>query len=153
MHKSVLVVMLLGGLAVSTQARAHCQVPCGIYDDHARIHAMAEDVKTISKAISKLQALAGKTDAQSVNQQIRWTNAKDTHASAIITVVAEYFLTQKIKQAKASDKRAFKVYVARLVACHAVMRAAMKTKQTVDRAAADGLAKAVDALGALYPGK
>jgi hypothetical protein len=96
--------------------------------------------------------LAGKTDAQSVNQQIRWTNAKDIHASAIITVVAEYFLTQKIKPAKAKDKKAYADYLARLTACHAVMRAAMKTKQTVDESHVNALQSALSRLGQLYPG-
>ena len=26
---------------------AHCQIPCGIYDDHARVQAMLEDAATI----------------------------------------------------------------------------------------------------------
>ena len=31
---------------------AHCQVPCGIYDDHARVEAMAEDAATVIKAVN-----------------------------------------------------------------------------------------------------
>ena len=31
---------------------AHCQVPCGIYDDPARIAELREDATTIEKAIA-----------------------------------------------------------------------------------------------------
>ena len=43
---------LVAGILGSPQAsRAHCQIPCGIYDDHARVHAMLEDVTTIEKSL------------------------------------------------------------------------------------------------------
>ena len=51
--------------------QAHCQVPCGIFDDHARVAAMHEDAVTAAKAISELSKLAGKTDPQSLNQMVR----------------------------------------------------------------------------------
>ena len=133
-------------------ASAHCQVPCGIYGDHARIHAMEEDVKTIGKATTQIQALSGKTDAQSVNQRTRWIVTKEDHASKIIKVVAEYFLTQKIKAVPADgDAAARKAYVHHLVTAHHVMRAAMKTKLVVDAKAVQTLRKKVTALGSLYP--
>ncbi len=141
----------LAMLLVTVEARAHCQVPCGIYDDHARIHAMQEDASTIAKAVKKLNESADKTDAQSLNQRVRWTNTKEEHASRIIEVVSTYFLTQKLKPAKAKDKKAYKAYVERLIACHRVMRKAMKTKQTVDGEAVEKLVRALDALGSLYP--
>ena len=64
-----LIVSSLVAMAVvvgaTADANAHCQVPCGIYDDHARIHQMLEDVATIAKAVTQIAELAGKTDAQS----------------------------------------------------------------------------------------
>jgi len=145
------VVFLAWMVAVPMEVSAHCQVPCGIYDDHARIHAMEEDVATIAKAVTQLQDNASKADAQSFNQRVRWTQTKEDHASRIITIVSEYFLTQKIKPADPSDKKAHRDYIARLTACHGVLRAAMKTKQTVDAGAVEALAQAVQALSALYP--
>ena len=138
--------LLLGGLS---NAAAHCQVPCGIYDDHARVHSMMEDVTTIEKAVVQIAALAGKHDAQSQNQMVRWVQTKEEHASKIISLTAEYFLTQKIKEASVTDKD----YINRLVTCHRLMRAAMKTKQTVDAKAVKDLRTAVEALGVLYPKK
>ena len=146
---STLAVVIL--LALPNMAKAHCQVPCGIYDDHARIHAMEEDADTIAKAMAKAEALAGKSDAQSVNQLIRWTQTKEEHASHVITTVAEYFLTQKIKPAPAKDKKAHDGYVKRLKACHGVMRAAMKTKQTVDAVHVTELRSALKTLASLFP--
>ena len=144
--------MLLGACLLTVEASAHCQVPCGIYDDHARIHAMQEDASTIAKAVKKLNASADKTDAQSLNQRVRWTNTKEEHASRIIEVVSTYFLTQKLKpvKEKAKNKAAYKEYIERLVACHQVMKKAMKTKQTVDSEAVDKLVEAIKVLGTLY---
>lgn len=149
---SCAILLSLGMLLLTAEAQAHCQVPCGIYDDHARIHAMQEDASTIAKAVKKLTESADKTDAQSFNQRVRWTNTKEEHASRIIEVVSTYFLTQKLKpvKEKAKNKLAYKEYIERLVACHKVMKKAMKTKQTVDPAAVDKLVDAIKTLGALY---
>ncbi len=146
------VLLSLAMMFVTAEARAHCQVPCGIYDDHARIHAMQEDASTIAKAVKKLNESADKNDAQSLNQRVRWTNTKEEHASRIIDVVSTYFLTQKLKpvKEKAKNKAAYKDYIERLVACHKVMRKAMKTKQTVDPAAVEKLNAAIKRLGELY---
>ena len=35
---------------------------------------------------------------------MRWIDTKDKHAADIITTVAEYFLTQKVKEADKGDK-------------------------------------------------
>ena len=48
-------------------SHAHCQIPCGIYDDYARIQSMLEDVKTIQKSIRLIYELTDKNGAQSKN--------------------------------------------------------------------------------------
>jgi nickel superoxide dismutase len=131
---------------VGGAAHAHCQVPCGIYDDAARLKAMHEDVTTIEKAVRAVSELAGKTDATSVNQATRWILTKEEHASRIITTVSEYFLTQKLQPAESKDAKAWAVYLQALTEHHAVMRAAMKTKQTVSLDAVRELHDAVAAL-------
>ncbi len=140
--------MFLAGLlslALAAGASAHCQVPCGIYDDAARIAAMREDATTIEKAIHNLGELAGKADAQSMNQLVRWTTTKEDHASHIIDVVSEYFLTQKLKPvADGADGR--DGYLAALEHHHAVMRAAMKAKQNANADVVAELRAAIDAL-------
>ena len=49
-------------------ASAHCQVPCGIYDDDARIARLREDAATISKAINQIHLLNKEKDIQAINQ-------------------------------------------------------------------------------------
>lgn len=35
-------------LVAPPRALAQCQIPCGIYDDHARMEAMLEDAATVA---------------------------------------------------------------------------------------------------------
>jgi len=148
-HKLTLVITLtaviITGALWSTATRtadAHCQVPCGIYDEKARITQLYEDTTTISKAIRLMGELASKSDAQSHQQFVRWTATKEDHASRIITTIAEYFLTQKIKPVAAgTDGHA--AYLKKLADHHAVMVAAMKAKQNADPAAAETLRSAI----------
>jgi nickel superoxide dismutase len=146
-------VLLIAGLltlsASSSRVAAHCQVPCGIYDDDGRIQMMLEDTRTIQKATASIQELAGKTDALSQNQLSRWVATKEQHASHIITTVAEYFLTQKVKPV-AHGENGYEDYLAHLADHHAVMVAAMRTKQQVDVATVAKLQEAIDTLGKHY---
>ena len=135
----------------SSTAYAHCQVPCGIYDEAHRIEAMLEDTATIDKAVKKIAELAGKSDALSLNQATRWIHAKDVHASRIISAISEYFLTQKIKQPKSREAKTWRAYTDKLANHHAVMVAAMKAKQTVDASRVAALRQAVTKLRSHWP--
>ncbi|MCK9996470.1 MAG: superoxide dismutase [Candidatus Krumholzibacteria bacterium] len=128
---------------------AHCQVPCGIYDDAARIAHMYEDAATIEKAMVQMQDLAGKTDAQSANQLTRWIMTKEAHASNIITTVSEYFLTQKVKPVAADDE-GHATFLLKLEDHHRVMNAAMKAKQKSDPEVVGALRAALDQMGKHY---
>ncbi|MEM6885148.1 MAG: superoxide dismutase, Ni [Verrucomicrobiota bacterium] len=125
---------------------AHCQVPCGIYDDHARVQAMLEDAETVAKAGKMLSELAGKSDAQSLNQISRWVANKESHAQKIIATISDYFLTQRVKPDQ-------KDYEERLKRHHAVILAAMKAKQNADPSFAEALSKAISGLADYYPKK
>ncbi len=159
MQRNILAGMSLLGLALLLtvglwsmrveQAQAHCQVPCGIYDDPARIARIYEDATTIAKAIKLINELAGRNDALSLNQATRWITTKETHASHVIEVVSQYFLTQKTKQV-APGTEGYESYLKRLADHHAVMVAAMKTKQNPDPAVAEALQHAIDALAKHY---
>jgi|GEM_PF-230305 len=131
------------------KAEAHCQVPCGIYDDAARIKAMREDATTIGKAVTEIRELADKRDAQSLNQATRWIITKENHASHIMTVLSEYFLTQKVKMV-APGAAGYDAYLKKLADHHAVLVAAMKTKQTTDPANVEALRKAINTLAHHY---
>ncbi len=133
----------------SPQASAHCQVPCGIYDDAARISRLKEDAATIHKAVDQINKLGSGHDVTSINQATRWIMTKEKHASHIIEVVSQYFLTQKVKPV-ATGADGYDGYLKKLADHHAVMSAAMKTKQTVDMEKVDALSAAIDAMAKHY---
>ena len=107
-----------------SQASAHCQVPCGIFEDKARVKGMmgarpthppaphpthptclpvgAEDATTIRKAMvqtSSLSATVAAGDPQGLNQATRWINTKEDHANKILNTTADYFLAQRERDA------------------------------------------------------
>ena len=93
--------LLLFSVVIYTpMLHAHCQVPCGIYDDHSRVHTMLEDAQTIQKACVMINELASLEDAHSRQQLARWVSTKEDHATKIITMISEYYLTQRIKPAQ-----------------------------------------------------
>lgn len=133
-------------LMTARLAEAHCEVPCGIYADQMRFDQMLEDTATMKKAMGKIAMLAVKTDAQSANQAARWVSTKETHATNTQHIIAQYFMTQRIKPTQAD-------YVKRLTTAHAVMTAAMKCKQTTDEQNADALEEAILAFRKVYTAK
>lgn len=139
----VALVFALLPLAGSRVADAHCEVPCGIYADQRRFEQMLEDTATIHKAMDQIVALAGKTDAPSMNQLVRWVKTKEEHATNTQHIIAQYFMTQRLKPSQAT-------YVARLTSAHAVMTAAMKCKQTTDTANAAALKAAIVKFHGIY---
>ena len=130
-------------------AEAHCQVPCGIYDDAARITRLREDATTIAKATKLIRELSGQHEAQAINQAVRWVTTKEMHASHISEVVSEYFLTQKLKTV-AAGADGYDAYLKKLADHHAVMVAAMKTKQNVSDDHVQELEHAIAALAGHY---
>ena len=145
-HLGCAALLLIAAVVSTRPADAHCQVPCGIYGDQMRFETMLEDTKTIAKAIDQIHELTAKTDALSHNQLVRWVNTKESHASNVQKIIAEYFMTQRIK-ADADG------YVKKLTAAHAVMVAAMKCKQTADPATAQALNKAILDFYRAYEGR
>ncbi|THB75274.1 MAG: superoxide dismutase [Desulfobacteraceae bacterium] len=145
MYRTFRFLLILCGavLLYSASASAHCQVPCGIYDDHARVKTMLEDSATVIKAVRMMNGLAGKTDAQSQNQMVRWVMNKEKHAQNIIAAISDYFLTQRVKPSQGD-------YSERLARHHAVIIAAMKAKQSASETHALALEKAVMALEGYY---
>lgn len=135
---------IVGAVLVSPQVlQAHCQVPCGIYDDSARVTAMLEDATTVAKSMKLINELAGKTDAQSQNQMTRWVMNKEKHAQNIISTISDYFLTQRVKTSQ-------KDYAERLAKHHAVIVSAMKAKQNADIQFVNALTKNIEALAPYY---
>ena len=122
MKKTALYAISAALFAVLTpNANAHCQVPCGIYNDQMRIHLMEEHVTTIEKAMKQIEA------DEVRNQSVRWVMNKDKHADELTDIATYYFLAQRIKPGM--DR-----YDENLKTLHQIMIYSMKCKQTTDLA-------------------
>jgi nickel superoxide dismutase len=151
MKKTIIVLAVLAVVSGSSvPAAAHCQIPCGIYGDARRIDMMLEDVQTIEKSVTSIQALAGKTSPADLNQLVRWIANKDEHADKIAESVTTYFLQQRIKAPQGDDAAALKKYTDQLTALHGILVTAMKAKQTVDPAVAATLRESIERFKGLY---
>jgi nickel superoxide dismutase len=115
----------------SSAAWAHCQIPCGIYDDPARFTQMEEHVRTIEKSMKQIEALSEEAEPN-WNQIVRWVTNKEAHADELTEIVTFYFLAQRIKPADPGDREAVTKYVRELRLLHEMMVHAMKAKQTTD---------------------
>lgn len=140
---NLLLVLVLLAL-YSPYAYSHCQIPCGIYDDYAQIQTMLENAATAKKSIQQIKELSGKSDVQSNNQLVRWVMNKETHAQSIISIISDYFLTQRVKPNQ-------KDYAERLQKHHAVIVAAMKVKQNADMKHVSKLEDNIKKLLPYYP--
>lgn len=107
-------------------AWSHCEIPCGIYDDQARINLILEHTHTIEKSMKAINAQANP------NQLVRWVSNKEKHAEKIQNIVAKYFLCQRIKPVSPNKKNDFVKYQQELTWLHHILVHAMKAKQTTD---------------------
>lgn len=127
----VVVVAMLG--MWSLRASAHCEIPCGIYDDDARITLLGEHITTIEKSMKQIEALSAEGGNQ--NQVVRWVMNKEDHANQFQEIVTQYFMTQRVKPLAAdADAAAKEKYVKQLTLLHEMLVYAMKSKQTTDTA-------------------
>ena len=83
------------------------------------------------------------------NQQVRWINTKEEHATLIQRIVSDYFLTQRVKF-KIENDSARTTYVQHTTTLHQMLVAAMKCKQSVDNHNADRLSELTKTFAELY---
>ena len=136
---SLLLVFLTAGMV-----GAHCEIPCGIYDDAMRLEQIAEHIKTIEKSMNQIRALSKETQVN-YNQLIRWVTNKETHANEIQHIATQYFMTQRIKP----DAQK---YQEKLRVLHHMLIYAMKCKQTTDLANTEKLKSLLKEFEILYHG-
>ena len=140
----------LAVIFISSLVYSHCQVPCGIYDDALRIHQIQEHIETITKAMHQVEALSDQgNNALNANQQVRWINTKEEHATLIQRIVSDYFLTQRIKFKKENGS-VRSTYVQQTTTLHQMLVAAMKCKQSVDSHNANRLSELTKTFAELY---
>lgn len=128
LKKSLVVLAVLGVMAAAGfRIYAHCEIPCGIYDDPMRMKMIHEHIRTIGKSIHEIGHLeaAEKPDA---NQLTRWIINKDDHADQLRDIVTQYFMTQRLKPLAPGDP-GYEKYIRELTLLHALLVEAMKSKQ------------------------
>ncbi len=147
---AVLALALAVGVFTQQSVSAHCQIPCGIYDDGLRFGLLKEHVATIEKSIVQIQELSA-DPAKNAAQIARWAVNKDQYADEIATIISTYFLQQRVKPV-AADATAEQVadYTKQLTLCHEILVNAMKAKQNVDKQYTEKLAKLVEQFQAAY---
>ncbi len=122
---------LAQALAPKTVARAHCDVPCGIYDPHAAVLA----AQTVARMVELLGGLDGNSPADR-NKFVRCVTVKEQHAEIVkheVQVIwSDYF---KPEHLAANPDLHTKVWN--------VLKLAGKNKQNIDPEAAAQLQASV----------
>ncbi len=136
-------------LGIARIAAAHCEVPCGIYNDKARIVALLEDITTVEKAMVEIEKISA-AEKPNWNQLVRWVTNKEKHAERIQETVMQYFLVQRIKVPAEGDEAAKAKYLRQLSLLHQILVKAMKMKQTTDLAHTKDARKLIDDFAATY---
>lgn len=130
--KGILICLLIVMHAtINLQLFAHCQIPCGIYDDPLRISLMLEHVLTIEKSMKEIEKLSSQEKPE-WNQLVRWIQNKESHADQLTEIVTYYFMAQRIKPVGEKNSKDYQKYLDELKILHEIIIIAMKTKQTVD---------------------
>ena len=153
MHKigSSIVVVLMVALFAGN-ANAHCEVPCGIYDDEMRCDMIAEHITTIEKSMTMIVDLS-KAPEENYNQLVRWVNNKEEHAEQIQDIVYQYFMTQRVKPVGDEKGEMYEKYLKQLTLLHHMLVYAMKAKQTADLNNVETLRELLEAFRNVYFGE
>lgn len=141
--------VLATALIVAMPAFAHCEIPCGIYDDEARVKLIAEHIVTIEKGMKQIETLS-KEGPLNYNQLVRWVENKEYHATEIQHIVTQYFMTQRVKLVDKDDEQGNEDYVRKLTLLHEMLVYAMKAKQTTDLGNVERLRALLDEFRTVY---
>jgi nickel superoxide dismutase len=127
----------------STKTYAHCEIPCGIYEDTIRIELIKEHITTIEKSMKMIIELS-EEDVPNYNQIVRWVVNKEEHAKKLQDIVSQYFLHQRIKPTDPENEEMYAKYIERLTLLHELLVYAMKAKQTTDLTYIEKLRTTID---------
>ena len=118
-------------LAPTTTARAHCDIPCGIYDPAGAQTA----ARTVARMVELIGGING-TDVQAMNTFTRCVRVKEDHAELVkreVQVIwSDYFKPEHLEKYPDLHDKVWKI-----------LKLAGKNKQTVDAALAAQLEASV----------
>jgi nickel superoxide dismutase len=143
--KKIFVQLIVSGAILvifAAGACAHCEIPCGIYDDALRIKLINEHITTIEKSMNQIMKLEA-AEQTNWNQLVRWVTNKEHHADLLQKIVTQYFMTQRIKPGM-ND------YEPMLAMLHGLLVYSMKCKQTIDIAHIEKLRTLVSDFEKIY---
>jgi nickel superoxide dismutase len=130
-NSGIVIALLMLTAAGARLSFAHCEIPCGIYDDEMRFVMVKEHITTIERSMQMIIELSEEGE-KNYNQIVRWVTNKENHADNIQEIVSQYFLTQRIKVADVTEKEAYQKYVRQVALLHQMLVYAMRAKQSVD---------------------
>ncbi len=136
-------IVLIIFLFSTKNAEAHCEVPCGIYNDSIRIVLMKEHISTLKKSMHEIN-----DHNLNVNQQVRWVMNKEEHANKLQEIATQYFMFQRIKVSSNDAIQARNMKLLQYL--HEICVYAMKAKQTTDEVWIEKLQSSVEAFEELY---
>jgi nickel superoxide dismutase len=124
------------------KARAHCDIPCGIYDPIiAQINALT--VVRMIDLINDLESKAGDKNAAYHNSLSRYINTKEEHAekakAEIRVIWGDYLKAQHLEK-----------YPNAHALVHSIMQLGSKSRQTVDRETAVQFVEAINEFAQIF---
>lgn len=131
LKSALLLFVFFLSLSFNQTTSAHCEIPCGIYDDSVRVKLLYEHISTIEKSIIMINELES-ADQINYNQLVRWVVNKEEHAKKLQDIVEQYFMHQRIKPVDETEKEKYGDYIAQLTLAHQISVYAMKAKQNAD---------------------
>lgn len=137
---TTILILLISNLFLASSVLAHCEIPCGIYDDVTRMKLIVEHTVTIEKSMKMITELA---EGNNPNQLVRWVSNKEKHADLLQDIVSQYFMTQRVKVDSEN-------YQGKITALHQMLIYSMKCKQTTDLANVEKLRTVTDEFQKLY---
>jgi len=146
-RSEILTIMILFILIAPLGLLAHCEIPCGIYNDKLRIDLLKEHITTIEKSMTQITELSAQGE-KNYNQLVRWVGNKEEHANQFQHIVTQYFMTQRLKTPVAGDDK--EAYLKKLSLLHEMLVLAMKSKQTTDTENCKKLRETVDSFSSVY---
>ncbi len=132
--------MLRHLLAPRVVARAHCDIPCGIYDPISATIAAS----TVAKMVEKINAIdKTATDFTTRNNFVRFVQVKEEHAEKVkkevLILWGDYFKPEHLAKHPGLHDAVWKT-----------VKLASKNKQSVDAAAAAELQAAVKQISEVF---
>ncbi|MDZ7859079.1 MAG: superoxide dismutase [Ni] [Candidatus Krumholzibacteriota bacterium] len=149
MKNAAVIICIIVLCFVAQNVLAHCEIPCGIYDDGMRIKLIREHIATIEKSMKMITDLTS-VEEKNYNQIVRWINNKENHSNELQHIVTQYFMTQRISPMSNDKPEDREEGLNKLALLHSLLVSAMKAKQSIDLKHIADMRAIVDKFEKLY---